>query len=207
MYTSYYRISSGNPATTLDQTARNVLGAIYSAPPAASEVFSLTAGASTPGFGAQQVYKYVYFYDAAALTGTMQVAPAPVYYIDESFTTITGNAADAYYTTGGACVAGYLMPNTTALGTSQTAAGWYLQLSQSYVHIQIGGLLPGALAPSTTTGAGQGSYITGLATGSWTSLVNTTIAASSRVLGIQWTAIASGVCDVLVGGLTSFWGS
>lgn len=207
MYTAYYRISSGNVATTLDPTARNVLGAIYSPPPSSSAVFSTTAGSSTPGFGAQPIYKYVYFYDASALTGTMQAASAPVYYIDESFTTITGNAADAYYTTGGACVAGYLMPNTTALGTSQTGAGWYGQLSQSYVHIQIGGLLQGAYAPTTTTGAGQGSYITGLTAGSWTSLVNTTIAASSRVLGIQWTAIASSACDVLVGGLTSNWGS
>ena len=47
----------------------------------------------------------MYFYDAAALTGTAQVAPAPVYWIDESFTTVTPNAADAYYTTTGACVA------------------------------------------------------------------------------------------------------
>ena len=207
MYTPYYRVMTGNVATTLDPTARNVVGSIYSPPPSSSAVFSTTAGASTAGFGAQPVYKYVYFYDAADLTESMQAAPAPVYYIDESFTTVTGNAADAYYTTGGACVAGYLMPNTTALGTSNTAAQWYTQLLQSYVFIQIGGLLQGALQPSTRTGAGTGSYITGLATGEWASLVNTSVATSSRILGIQWTAIASGLCDVLVGGYTSFWGS
>lgn len=207
MYTPYYRVSTGNVQTTLDPTARNVLGSIYSPPPSSSAVFSTTAAASTAGFGAQPVYKYVYFYDAADLTESMQAAPAPVYYIDESFTTVTGNAADAYYTTGGACVAGYLMPNTTALGTSNTAAQWYTQLLQSYVFIQIGGLLQGALQPSTRTGAATGSYITGLATGEWASLVNTSVAASSRILGIQWTAIASGLCDVLVGGYTSFWGS
>ena len=207
MYNPYTRVSSGNVQTTLDSTARNTVGSIYSPPPPSTSLFSTTAGSSTPGYGAQPVYKYVYFYDAAALTGTMQAAPAPVYYIDESFTTVTGNAADAYFTTGGACVAGYLMPNTTALGSSNTGAQWYLQLSQSYCFIQIGGFLKGALAPTTLTSAGQGSAITGAATGSWTSITTTTAPASSRVLGIQWTAIASSACDVLVGGLTSFWGS
>jgi hypothetical protein len=197
MYTPYYRISSGNVQTTLDATARNVLGAIYSPPPASSAVFSTTAAASTAGYGAQPVYKYVYFYDASALTGTMQATPAPVYYIDESFTTITGNAADAYFTTLGACIAGYLLPNTTALGTSNTGAQWYAQLSQSYVHIQVGGFLAGAYAPTTSTNPGTGSLITGLTAGSWASQVINT-ATASRVLAYQWSAIASSACDVLV---------
>ena len=135
----------------------------------------------------------------------MQAAPAPVYWIDESYTTVTGNAADAWITTGGAMVAGYLMPNTTALGSSNTAAAWYLQLSQSYCWIQIGGLLPSAYGP--TTGGAVGDYIIGLTTGSWASSGVTTISASSRVLGYQLTAVASSLCDVLVGGLTTFWGS
>ena len=202
----YPRISSGNIQTTLDSTARNTPGSIFTNPPSASSLFSTTAGSSTPGYGAQGVFKYVYFYDAAALTGSMQAAPAPVYYIDESFTTVTGNAADAYFTTGGACIAGYLMPNTTALGTSYTAAQWYLQLSQSYCFIQIGGFLKGALAPSTTTNAAPGALITGINTGSWTSQT-TNPATPYRVLGVQWTAIANSVCDVLVGGQSTFWGS
>lgn len=208
-YLPYAKVSTGNVQTTLDAAAKNPIGGLY-APPVpypTTATFSTTAAASTSGYGAPPIFKYVYFYDAAALTGTMQAAPAPVYYIDESFTTVTGNAADAYYTTGGACVAGYLMPNTTALGTSNTGAAWYLQLSQSYVWIQIAGFLPGAYAPTTLTGAGQGSQIYGASTGSWTSIVNTTLAASSRTLAIQWTAIASSACDVLVGGDGAFWGS
>jgi len=210
---SYPRFA--NPQTQLDSSAKNQLGTVYSVPPGvysnvsgvSTPVFSTTAGSSTAGFGAPSVFKYVYFYDASALTGTMQNAPAPVYWIDESFTTITGNAADAYYTAGGACVAGYLMPNTTALGTSNTGAQWYAQLSQSYVWIQTAGFLSQAYAPTTQTSAGQGNYIYGATTGSWASIVNTSVANSSRVLGIQWTAIASSLCDVLVGGYTTFWGS
>lgn len=208
-YLPYARVTTGNPQTTLDAAAKNPVGALWAPPtPYNGATFSTTATDSTAGLGAPPVFKYVYFYDSADLSESMQAAPAPVYYIDESFSTVTANAADAYFTTGGACVAGYLMPNTTALGTSNTATQWYTQLLQSYCWIQVGGFLPGALQPSTRTGAGAGSYITGLATGEWASLVNTTVAASSRILGIQWTAISSaGLCDVLVGGYTSFFGS
>jgi hypothetical protein len=206
MYTPYVRFA--NPQTQLDASAKNSLGAIYSPPGPypSTGVFSTTAGASSAGYGAPPVFKYVYFYDAAALTGTAQIAPAPVYWIDESFTTVTSNAADAYFTTAGGMIAGYWMPNTTALGTSLTAAQWYLQFVQSYGWIQIGGFLPGALGPSAGT-AGVGNYIYGAATGSWASTGGTTVAANARALGYQLTAVASTLCDVLVGGSTTFWGS
>lgn len=206
-YLPYARVTTGNPQTTLDATAKNPVGAIWAPPsPYNGATFSTTATVSTAGLGAPPVFKYVYFYDAAALTGTAQIAPAPVYWIDESFSTVTPNAADAYSTLLGACVAGYWMPNTTALGTSNSASAWYLQFSQAYGWIQIGGFLPGALAPSTSTNPAIGSLITGLTTGSWASQVINT-STPNGVLGRQWSAIASGVCDVLVGAYSSFWGS
>lgn len=208
-YLPYARISTGNVQTTLDATAKNPVGGLW-APPVpypTTATFSATAGVSTPGYGAPPIFKYVYFYDAAALTGTAQIAPAPVYYIDESFTTVTPNAADAYFTTGGAAVAGYWMPNTTALGTSNTAAQWYAQFIQSYGWIQIAGFLPGALEATTVGSNAQGNYIEGLATGSWASTTNVALQTSGRILGIQWSVAAGGVYDVLVGGYQSFWGS
>ena|ERR1700677_3034649 len=201
MYTPFVRISTGNVQTTLDAVAKNVLGAIYSPPPASSATFSTTSGAGTSGYGAQPVYKYVYF--NAVTAPTAQIAPAPVYWADETFTIVTSHTADNTLAAG-ITGAGYWMPNTTALGTSNTAAQWGTQFQGSYGWIQIGGLLPGALAP--TTGNAVGDYIYGSA-GDWTSTAATTIGASSRVIGIQWTAIAATLCDVLVGGLTSFWGS
>jgi hypothetical protein len=211
MYTPYVRFA--NPQTQLDPTAKNTPGSIYSPPPGtyssstSSPVFSTTAGSSTAGYGAPGVFKYVYFYDASALTGTAQVSPAPVYYIDESFTTVTPNAADAFFTTGGAMVAGYWMPNTTSLGTSLSAANWYLQMVQSYGWIQIGGFLAGALVPSTLGSDAAGNVVQGLTTGSWVSTSNTTLQASGRVLGVQLHASATSQIDILVGGLESFWGS
>ena len=65
----------------------------------------------------------------------------------------------------------------------------------------------GVYAPTTTTSAGVPNPIGGLTTGNWASVVNTTLAAGSRLLGIQWTAISSSACDVLMGSIGTFWGS
>lgn len=207
-FAPYPRNGYGNVQTTYDASARNPVGICWGPPTPypTTSVFSTTAGSSTAGLGAPPVYKYVYFYDANALTGTLQAAPAPVYWIDESFTTVTSNAANAYFTTGGGCIAGYFMPNTTALGTSNTGAQWYAQVLQSYCWIQIGGFLGGALQP--TGGGAVGDYIVGATTGSWASTAQTTAPASGqRVLSYQLTATASSACDVLVGGQGVFWGS
>lgn len=193
MYTPYVRISTGNPYTVLDSTARNPVGCIYSAP--VNENLPL----STKGLGAQPVMKYLYYNSTS--NPAPVAAPAPVYYTDESFTTVSGDAAEAFYTTNGACIAGYLLPNTTAIsGLTNT------QLNQSYVWVQIGGLLVGAYAPTTTTAAAPGNVIAGLAVGNWASVVNSSNT-GQRGLGIQWTAIASSACDVLVAGAQTFWGS
>jgi len=207
-YLPYARVTTGNPQTTLDATAKNPVGSLWAPPtPYNNGTFSTTVSTSTAGLGAPPVFKYVYFYDASALTGTAQIAPAPVYWIDESFSTVTSNAADAYpTTTGGAGIAGYWMPNTTALGTSNTAAAWYLQFVQAYGWIQIGGFLPGALQP--TGGGAVTDYIVGATTSSWSSTAQTTAPATGqRVLALQLTAASSTLVDVLVGGYTSFWGS
>jgi hypothetical protein len=97
------------------------------------------------------------------------------------------------------------MPNTTALGTSQTAAQWGTQFQQSYGWIQIGGFLAGGWAP-TAGAAAIGNFITGLATGDWSSTSAATITAG-RLLGIQYSAVAASICDILVGGYQTFWGS
>jgi len=193
MYQPYVRITSGNVQTTLDSVAKNPVGSIYS-PPA-----NLGAPLSTKGLGAQPVYKYVYYNSTA--NPAPVAAPAPVYYTDESFTTVSGNAAEAYFTTLGACIAGYIMPNTTALSTLTAA-----QLNQSYLFMQIGGLLVGAYAPTTTTAAAPGNAIVGSTTGNWASTVLTVAAVAGRSAGWQWTAIASSTCDVLLGA-DAFWGS
>jgi hypothetical protein len=193
MYTPYVRITTGNVQTTLDAAAKNPVGAIWSPP------VNLGSPLSTKGLGAQPVYKYLYYNSTS--NPAPVAAPAPVYYTDESFTTVSGNAAEAYFTTNGQCIAGYLMPNTTALTTLTNT-----QLNQSYCFVQISGFLASAYAPTTVTAGAPGNVIAGAATGNWASVVNTTTA-GYRYLALQWTAIASSLCDVLVGGDSCFWGS
>lgn len=202
MYTPFARIGTGSVLTQLDSTPKNTVGAIWS-PPA-------TAGApiTTKGYGAQPVYKYVYY--NSTVNPSPENAPAPVYYTDESFSTVSGDSAEAFFVEGGLgpCAAGYLMPNTTSItGLLATATATAPGLNQSYCWIQVGGWLGGAFAPTTLTGAGVGSYIYGTSTGNWSSVVNTTIGAQTRIFGVQWSVITNLLCDVLVGGPSVFWGS
>lgn len=187
MYQPYVRISTGNLATVLDNNALNPVGCVYS-PPA-----NQALPQSTAGFGAQPVVKYLQYKSTSQPTPV--AGPAPVYYTDESFTTVSGNAAEAYVTTNGLSIAGYLLPNTTAIPTLTAAI---LQLC--YVWVQVGGLIRAAWAP--TTSPGVSNQIGGLTTGNWAS----SGAATGRQLGFQLTAAASSLCDVLVCG-DVFWGS
>lgn len=195
MYTPYVRFA--NFQTQLDASQTNTLGAIYS-PPANS------TGVVGAGYGAQPVYKYVYYNSTS--NPAPEIAPAPVYFTDETFTVVSGDASEAYNLSGspaGAAIAGYLGPNTTAYSGLTAAI-----LNDSYCWIQIGGLLVGGFEPTTQTATGLGNPIYGLGSGNWTSDVDTSVAAGSRAVGVQWSTISGGVCDILLGGYnTTFWGS
>ena len=119
--------------------------------------------------------------------------PAPVYWVDETYTTVTGVTSEALCTLNGA--AGYLMPNTTDIPGLTDA-----MLEGSLCLIQIGGQLSGAYGPTGGT-AGVGNLIVPIA-GNWTSqgVVQSATAGgvACRSLGVQTTALASGLCNVLV---------
>jgi hypothetical protein len=67
----------------------------------------------------------------------------------------------------------------------------------SYILIQVAGYLKGSYAPTTGT-QGVGNWIEGVAG----TLVSQSVVAGTapgyRTLGVQATAVASGLCDVLV---------
>ena len=197
LYGAYQRVTTGNVQTTVDSSTtplngppKQPLGTIYSPP--------INVGLATAtGQGLPPVYKYVQYNSTS--NPSVVAAPAPVYYTDETFTIVTGAASEAYVTTAGVSVAGYLMPNTTALSTLTAAL-----LNGNWVWIQVAGFLKGAWGP--TTGGGVSDLIVGLTTGSWASS-GVGSASASRVLAVQLTAVASSVCDVLVGGQGVFLGS
>lgn len=120
-------------------------------------------------------------------------APAPIYWTDTTFTTVSGVQAEGWATTQS--VAGYLMLNTTDLPTLTAA-----MLNGAQCIIQVGGYLVGALAPQTGAAAVAGNWITGAQAGSnFTSFgVAAGTAPGYRPLGIATSAVSGGLCNVLV---------
>ena len=148
--------------------------------------------------GSPAIYMLVQYSPASALTTanlTTAAAPAPVYWTDNTFTTVTGITTEGIGATtlGLAFPAGFMMVNTTSV-SGLTAA----QLLGAQILIQVGGYLNGAYM-SSSSNAGIGSWIIPVAG----TLSSAFIAAGSTTtyqpFGRQLTALASGLCDVLVG--------
>ena len=152
------------------------------------------ATASNPS-GSPAIYMLVKYLSTSALvTGDLKAAPAPVYWTDNTFSTVTAITTEAIGAGTGSIYfpAGYLMVNTTDV-PGLTGA----QVLGAQLLIQVAGYLKSAYAPTTTTGAGIGAPIFGVA-GTFTSSTAAAGTAEQAPFGRQLTAIASGLCDVLV---------
>ncbi len=144
--------------------------------------------------GSPAVYMLVQYLATSATTlANWQTAnaPAPVYWTDNTFTTVSGVYTEGNLVSGGSLqsAAGYLMLNYAAAPKVTLA-----QLLGGYVYIQVAGYLAGAYGPTSGGGAGQNIYGT---TGNFTS-TGTASAVAGRQLGVQLTAVSSGLCNVLV---------
>ena len=144
--------------------------------------------------GSPAIYVLVQYLATSATTlanWTAAGAPAPVYWTDTTFTTVSGLESEGLATTTASLqtVAGYWMPNTVSLPNATLA-----QLLGAYGLIQVAGYLAGAYGPAA--GGGVGNNIIG-ATGAFQS-AGTASAPATRALGVQLTAVASGLCNVLV---------
>lgn len=144
--------------------------------------------------GAPAIFELVQYLSTSATTLanlTTFGAPAPVYWTDNTFTTVTAVSTEGL---GLNFVAGYMMLNVIS-APSLTIA----QLLGAQIFVQVGGYLKGAYAPTSGT-AGIGNWIVPVAgTGTSANVVAGT-APGYRTLGVQLTAIAAGLCDVLVSG-------
>lgn len=150
--------------------------------------------ASTP-YGTPAIYMLVNYLSTSALVTanlTTAGAPAPVYWTDNTFSTVTAITTEAFATTPIAFPAGYLMVNTVSLPTLTAA-----QVIGAQLLIQVAGYLKGAYAPAQGT-VGIGSTIVGFAGTFQSNGVAAGTAATYKPFGRQLTAIASGLCDVLV---------
>lgn len=158
---------------------------------------AISATAANPS-GSPAIYMLVKYLSNSAIADadlTTAKAPAPVYWTDNTFTTVTAITTEGIggTTLGLAFPAGFLLPNTTDI-SGLTAA----MLKGAYCLIQVAGYLKGAYM-SSSSNAGIGSWIEPAA-GTFTSaFVAAGSASTYQPFGRQFTALASGLCDVLVG--------
>jgi hypothetical protein len=165
-------------------------------------IASIGATAVNPS-GQPAIYMLVKYLATSALSTanlTTAGAPAPVYWTDNTFTTVTGITSEAFATSPISFPAGYMLLNTvTGYGNAGTALTGAVLLG-AQILIQVGGYLKGAYL-STTTNSGIGSTIIGAA-GTLTSTTASQAAGTAplypRVFGVELTAVSGNLCDVLV---------
>jgi len=141
--------------------------------------------ASNP-FGAPAIYmlvKYLSTGNPAPVNG-----PAPVYWTDATYTTVTGVESESALGLNG--IAGYLQLNTTAL-PSLTAT----LLNGSLCFIQVAGLVINAIAPAATV---AGDWIIGAAGNFTPARVAQGTAPGYSTFGKAQTAYANGLCNILL---------
>lgn len=138
------------------------------------------------GQGAPLVVRYVRYNSTAnpALVG----APAPVYWTDETMTTVSGAGSEAAF--GIASLAGWLLPNTTSV-SGLTAA----QLNGNWCFIAVSGFIAGATSVASAAAGGvlignTGANFTPATIAPATAITTPSFA---RVL----TAVAGGVSDII----------
>ena len=150
--------------------------------------FSLGVGTGTVSnpFGAPGIYQLVYYKSTANPAPT--TAPAPVYWTDNTYTTVSGVESESLLGLQG--IAGYLQLNTTALPTLTAT-----MLNGALCLIQVAGLVVAAVVPAATA---AGDWIIGH-TGNFTAdRVASGTASGYRTFGIATTAYASGLADILL---------
>lgn len=152
--------------------------------------------------GAPRIFMLVQYLSTSAITTanlTTAAAPAPVYWTDETYTTVTGITTEALggTTLGLAFPAGFMLVNTTTgignAGTALTAAA----LLGSYMLIQVAGYLKGAYM-SSSSNAGIGAWIVPVAGTLSSAFIAAGSSATYQPFGRQASVLTSGLCDVLV---------
>jgi len=168
--------------------ALNPLGSLYYLGPGEGGVQS-----SGNGRGSGLWVKYVLY--KSTDTTAVKTGPAPVYWTDETFTQVTDIQSEALAASAN-LVAGWLMPNTTALGTSAfTIAILRNGGNGSYVFIGLSGFIAGAQSAGSVA---AGDLLIGSAT-AWTPARIAAGVASTAypILGVSQTAVASNLSDVV----------
>jgi hypothetical protein len=185
--------------TTLPNNgARNPLGslAFIPAPSEGGQGYGSGSPAILPtgvGYGAGLWCKYVLYKSTA--NPALVANPAPVYYVDETFTVVSGAPAEAFSASNPTYGAGFLLPNTGAIagiGVGSAISATILNNGGlgSYVWMAVCGFVPSAAVGAVTQG---NPFMAG--TVAFTPILTTTIL---RTMGWVWGTVTSNVADVIL---------
>jgi hypothetical protein len=183
-----------NSSTPYPNGAYNPPGSLYEIPAPAQG--GNTTLATTGGYGATTIVRYCLYKSStnpAVVTG-----PAPVWYVDETFTTVSGAYADAYAADSCYC-AGWMLPNSgtvTGVGLGTTAFTATILNNGgngSYVFVAVQGFVPSAKIAAGS----QGNFLYG-ATGNFTcAAIADGSSITAKGIGYVYSAVTSNIGDVL----------
>jgi hypothetical protein len=186
-------------STAENNGALNPLGSVYYLGPGEGGLQSnqfLTA-ATSKGCGSGLWVKYVRYTQQASDTSAVQAGPAPVFWVDETYTQVTDLSTSSATGTLNS-VAGWLLPNTTALGsTAFTITVLNGGGNGTYVFIGLQGWIGGCFIGASCT---KGYGLIGSST-AWTptQLASATTAPTSKLLGYCLQTVSNTtttLCDV-----------
>lgn len=204
--TEFPIISTGNLYTAIDTYASSVstqppinspswpngalnpAGAAYLLAPGAGQSANLGAAANygANGAGAPLIVRYVRYHSTA--NPNLLAYPAPVYWVDETYTTVTGVFSESLGAGNPNALAGWLLPNYTALGLTAAAAA--AALNGNWCFIATKGFVPAAAVVALTA---IGDALVG-ATGNFTvARVASGTAPTSRYVAIAQSAVTGNV--------------
>lgn len=173
-------------STKQNNNAQNPLGELFYLQPGEGGVQS-----TGNGKGSGLWVKYVLY--KSTDTTAVKTGPALVYWTDETYTQVTDVQSESLLGNANG-IAGWLMPNTTALGTTAfTITVLRNGGNGSYVFIGLQGFIAGAVSVGSTA-AGDALIGSGTA---WTPARVAAGTAPTNVVG-AWalTAVASGLSDI-----------
>lgn len=147
------------------------------------------------GWGAPVIVRYVRY--NSTTNANWLATPAPVYWTDETYTTVTGTFSEGLPAATGNLnsFAGYAWINTTIYPGSKTAAQLSTLINGNFIFIVTKGFLPGAYVPGSTAIGDSLAGVTGNFTLQRTASGTAPI---SRRMAVALTAISSGAADVWV---------
>jgi len=172
--------------------AQNPIGAAFLLAPGAFEGTPTLYGAN--GWGAPLIVRYVRY--NSTTNAALLAYPAPVYWTDETYTTVTGTFSEGNPAATGNLnsLAGWLLPNFTALG--KTGAASATALNGNFCFIATKGFLPAAAVVASVA---VGDAVIG-ASGNFTAArVASGTAPTTRFFATALTAVtANTTADILI---------